>query len=223
MIVYHGSDHIIEVPVYNGSKRANDYGYGFYTTEDLELAKEWSCSDGNDGFTNEYEVNLNGLNVFNLNDENYNILNWLAILVRYRTYWQRNSIAEDAKEYLQENFYVDLTPYDVIIGNRADDSYFSFAQDFITGVISLGKLSEAMRLGKLGEQIVFKSEKSFSHIKYINAYPAEAVEYYEKKMMRDREAQRAYRERKRTRDRINELFIIDIMRENIKNGDPRLR
>ena len=29
MTVYHGSDHIIEVPVFNGSKRTNDYGYGF--------------------------------------------------------------------------------------------------------------------------------------------------------------------------------------------------
>ena len=40
MIVYHGSDHIIETPLYNGSKRTNDYGYGFYTTENKELAME---------------------------------------------------------------------------------------------------------------------------------------------------------------------------------------
>ena len=40
MIVYHGSDHVIQVPKYHGSKRTNDYGYGFYTTENIELAKE---------------------------------------------------------------------------------------------------------------------------------------------------------------------------------------
>ena len=39
MTVYHGSEHIIEVPVFNGSKRTNDYGYGFYTTESIDLAK----------------------------------------------------------------------------------------------------------------------------------------------------------------------------------------
>ncbi len=50
MIVYHGSDHIIEVPAYNGSKRTNDYGYGFYTTESIELAEEWACSDNRDRF-----------------------------------------------------------------------------------------------------------------------------------------------------------------------------
>ncbi len=223
MIVYHGSDHIIEVPVYNGSKRTNDYGSGFYTTESPELAKEWACSKNKDGFANSYESDLSGLNVLNLNASEYNILNWLAILAKYRTYWQKTSIAEDAKDYLQQNFFIDPTPYDVIIGYRADDSYFAFAQDFIAGTISLAKLSEAMRLGKQGEQIVFKSRESFSHIRFISAEPADAATYYEKKTTRDRSAQNAYRSSKRSADSINELFMIDIMRERIENGDPRLR
>ena len=74
MLVYHGSNHIIEKPVYNGSKRTNDYGYGFYTTESLELAKEWACADNRDGFANRYEADLNGLSVLNLNAPKYNIL-----------------------------------------------------------------------------------------------------------------------------------------------------
>ena len=223
MIVYHGSSHIIQKPVYNGSKRSNDYGYGFYTTESIELAKEWACSDGQNGFANKYEADLRNLNVLNLNSPEYNILNWLALLTRYRSYWQKNSIAEDAKTYLQENFLIDVDPFDVIIGYRADDSYFSFAQDFVAGTISLAKLSEAMRLGKLGEQIVFKSKRSFSHIRFIDAEPADASIYYERKATRDREARQEYRRSKKATDSINELFMIDIMRENIKNGDPRLQ
>ena len=92
MIVYHGSEKIIEVPKYNGSKRSNDYGYGFYTTESIELAKEWACANDHDGFANSYELDLDNLSVLNLNSSDYNILNWLAILTRYRTYWQKNSI-----------------------------------------------------------------------------------------------------------------------------------
>ena len=49
--------------------------------------------------------------------------------------------------------------YDVIIGYRADDSYFSFAKDFINNTISVEQLAEAMRLGELGIQIVLKSER----------------------------------------------------------------
>lgn len=223
MFVYHGSDHIIEVPVYDGSKRTNDYGYGFYTTENIELAKEWACADNRDGFANCYEADLNSLSVLNLNAPEYSILNWLAILAKYRTYWQKGSVAEEAKEYLQRHFFIDPSHYDVIIGYRADDSYFSFAQDFVAGTIPLSKLSEAMRLGKLGEQIVFKSREAFSHIRFTGAEPASAAAWYEKKTVRDREARRSYRKTKKASGIVNELFMIDIMREGIENGDPRLR
>ena len=223
MLVYHGSDHIIEKPVYNGSKRTNDYGYGFYTTESIELAKEWACSDQRNGFANVYEFNPEGLSVLRLNSPEYNILNWLAILTKYRSYWQNGSISEEAKNYLQQHLFVDPAPYDVIIGYRADDSYFTFAQDFVAGTISLKKLSEAMRLGKLGEQIVLKSEKAFEHIRFVGAEPADAETYYEKKALRDREARRAYRSTRQVSNELNELYMIDIMREGIENGDPRLR
>ena len=200
MIVFHGSDHIVERPVLNGGKRNNDYGSGFYTTESLELAKEWACAKNTDGFANRYELNLNGLSILNLNAPEYNILNWLALLTRYRSYWQTGSIAEEAKNYLQEHFFIDPAPYDVIIGYRADDSYFSFAQDFVAGTISLRKLSEAMRLGKLGEQIVLKSQKAYDQIRFLDATPADAKTYYEKKAVRDREARREYRKTKGAAD-----------------------
>ena len=223
MFVYHGSDHIIEVPAFNGSKRTNDYGYGFYTTEAPELAREWACGAGTNGFSNCYEADLDGLSILNLNAPEYNILNWLAVLAKYRTYWQNGSIAQEAKEYLQKHFFIDPSGYDVIIGYRADDSYFSFAQDFVAGTISLAKLTEAMRLGKLGEQVVFKSRKAFTRLRFVGVEPVNAVIYYEKKATRDQEARREYRKTRQSSDSINDPFIIDIMREEIKNGDPRLR
>ena len=223
MIIYHGSDHIIETPLHNGSKRTNDYGYGFYTTENKELAMEWACSDNRDGFANTYELNIDGLHILNLNDSQYCILNWLAVLTKYRSYWQSGSVAEEAKNYLQKNFFVDPSEYDIVIGYRADDSYFSFAQDFVSGAISLRKLSEAMRLGKLGEQVVLKSKKSFSQIRFIDAETAAAEIYFEKKSIRDRDARRAYRFSRKEAENINELYMLDIMREEIRNGDPRLR
>ena len=184
---------------------------------------EWACSDNRDGFANIYELNTDGLHILNLNDSQYCILNWLAVLTKYRSYWQSGSVAEEAKNYLQKNFFVDPSGYDIVIGYRADDSYFSFAQDFVSGAISLRKLSEAMRLGKLGEQVVLKSEKSFSQIRFIDAEAAAAEIYFEKKSIRDRDARRAYRLSRKEAENINELYMLDIMREEIRNGDPRLR
>lgn len=222
MKLYHGSENIIEKPVYGKGARYNDYGKGFYCTENIELAKEWACAKQKNGYANIYDLDLSELNVLNLNSASYNILNWLAILADNRTYWQNGSIAEPAKNYIKENFLPDISAYDVIIGYRADDSYFSFAQDFVSGVISLQKLAQAMRLGKLGEQIVLKSPKAFAQIQFAGYENADAEEYYIKKNEREREARRQYRCNKKEQADVNELFILDIMREEIKNGDARL-
>ena len=218
-ILYHGSEFLIEKPEFGKGARHNDYGRGFYCTENIE---EWACAKQKNGYVNIYELDMEGLKVLNLNDSKYHILNWLAILADNRTYWQNGSIAEEAKKYIKEHFLIDITPYDIIVGYRADDSYFSFAQDFVSGVISLEKLSEAMRLGKLGEQIVLKSPKAFETIYFQNYENVDAEIYYIKKAEREREARREYRRRKKESADIHELFMLDIMREGMENGDTRL-
>lgn len=221
-ILYHGSEFLIEKPEFGKGARHNDYGRGFYCTENIELAREWACVKQKNGYVNIYELEMEGLKVLNLNDSKYHILNWLAILADNRTYWQNGSIAEEAKKYIKEHFLIDITPYDIIVGYRADNSYFSFAQDFVSGVISLEKLSEAMRLGKLGEQIVLKSPKAFETIYFQNYENVDAEIYYIKKVEREREARREYRKRKKESADIHELFMLDIMREGMENGDTRL-
>ena len=221
--IYHGSDQIMEVPTFGKGRLNNDFGQGFYCTESNDLAKEWAVSSLKDGFSNRYSLDMEYLNILRLSSSEYTILNWMAVLVENRQFSLKTPVARRAKRYLIDNFGVNVNAYDLIIGYRADDSYFSFAQDFISGTISLSKLSLAMRLGKLGEQIVLKSEKAFSHIHFLEASLANAEEYYVKKSIRDREARREYRSTKQSSDSINELFMIDIMREEIKNGDPRLR
>ena len=222
-ILYHGSEVIVEKPEYGKGARTNDYGRGFYCTEELELAKEWACAKGRNGYANRYEMELEKMKILNLNSSDYHILNWLALLADNRTYWQRGSISEEAKRYIHDNFLPDISEYDVIIGYRADDSYFAFAQDFVAGAISLQKLSEAMRLGKLGEQIVLKSRRAFEEIRYLGSEFVSAEEYYGKKLEREREARREYRKKREKATQINELFILDIMREGMKNEDLRLR
>lgn len=221
MIIFHGSERIIERPVFGAGSARNDYGRGFYCTESEELAKEWACAKNTDGYANKYELITAGLTELNLNGDEYNILNWLAVLTKNRTYWERTSISETAKEYLKNNFKVDTSGYDIIRGYRADDSYFTFAQDFVSGAISYQQLGEVMHLGKLGEQIVLMSQKAFDALRFVEAIPADKNVYFPKKKLRDSQARREYR-RRRTETAVNELYMLDIMREGMTQNDPRL-
>ena len=164
--LYHGSSLIIEKPEYGKGNKHNDYGLGFYCTENIELAKEWACLDNNGGFVNAYAIDTANLNILNLFEEKYNILHWLSILTDNRTFRTSSQIASQAKEYLLTHFLPDISVYDAVIGYRADDSYFAFAMDFLNNTISLRQLERAMYLGKLGEQFMLRSKKAFESLRF---------------------------------------------------------
>jgi len=215
--IYHGSVKLVEKPLFGAGKPHNDYGRGFYCTEHAELAKEWACSADSDGYANHYQLDMTGLTVLNLNEPEYNILNWLAILLENRKFNVADGMPQRAKAYLLENFKVDYKKYDIIVGYRANDSYFSYAGDFVNGTLSLSDLSEAMRLGKLGEQVVLKSRKAFEALTFVEAINVSRQEYFAKYKSRDEEARGRYRQIASKPMAEDETYIIDIIRNNWKN------
>ena len=194
--LWHGSVNIIEKPIYGHGNSFNDYGQGFYCTEDIELAKEWAATDIIDGYANHYIFDMPDAKLLNLSDVQYTILNWLALLVDNRKFAVSSSVGKLGKDYLKENFLIDISEYDVIKGYRADDSYFTFAKAFLNNTISLNQLSKAMKLGNLGEQIVIKSEKAFKHIHFLDYEAGNSLIYFTKKKERDTAARKCLRTRK---------------------------
>lgn len=224
MILYHGSPEIVEVPVYGKGSETNDYGRGFYCTESSELAKEWACPTVKDGFANKYEFDISDLKVLYLNKEGYNILNWIAILLKYRVFPKRSPIARQASKYLLEEFLPDISDYDVIWGYRADDSYFSYAKDFLNNTISVNQLAQAMKLGELGEQVVLMTPKAFEKIQFIEYEIADGSIYNQKRMAREDRARKTYLSEHGSDFEIGaeDLFVRDIISQKVKNDDPRL-
>lgn len=221
--IYHGSKNIIETPLYGFGKKYNDYGIGFYCTESVDMAKEWSVDADHNGYANIYDLKIDGLTILDLNGPEYCILHWLSVLLQNRDFEVTSGLAKEAKEYLTTYFLPDYLSVDIIIGYRADDSYFSFAQDFISGTISYRQLSSAMYLGKLGQQIVLKSEKAFSQLTFVGAEAAESSEWYIKKHSRDRDARNQYLNVERYQRQRGDLFIAQIIDEEMKSNDKRLR
>lgn len=224
IIIYHGSEQIIEKPELNYGSKFNDYGQGFYCTETEELAKEWACKRQSDGFANAYELNMNNLSVLDLEDDNHNALNWIAILLKHRTFRLDSQIAIQARDYIIDKFSPDTRGVDIIRGYRADDSYFRFAEAFVENTIPLVALNDALRLGNLGIQTAPMTRKAVEALTFTGAIPAERELYYPKFARRDAKAREDYRKLEIKRGaRMDDIYIIDIIREEMNADDPRIQ
>ena len=102
----------------------------------------------------------------------------------------------------------------------ADDSYFDFAEAFLNNAITVEQLSRAMCLGKLGEQIVLKSQFAFSKIKYEGFEVAKKVQYHVLRKARNDEANQACLDIQE--EEADGLYLQNILRGDITNDDPRI-
>ena len=213
LTLYHGSSQMVESPAYGKGRLHNDYGQGFYCTEHLELACEWACvEEGRDGFANEYVLETAGLRFLDLSAEEFTTLHWLALLMEHRIVDARTAVAEAGKRFLHDRYLPDIAGYDVIVGYRADDSYFTFARAFLRNEISLEQLSRSMRLGNLGEQVVLKSRRAFDQLTFVGAEAVDGSRYYPRRLARDDEARASYR-REAAAQGLDGLYLRDLLRE----------
>ena len=220
--LYHGSQKIVEQPLFGVGKTYNDYGQGFYCTQNISLAKEWACPTSDDGFANIYELETDGLKILYLHSNEFCTLNWLAILINNRKFDLDTPIMRQGVFYLKENFLLDLSGFDLIKGYRADDSYFSFARAFLSNQISYEQLQKAMKLGKLGEQIMLKSKKSFENITFTGYEIAEGKMFNPLRKERFNKAKKNFEASLENGD-ISGLFIRDLILEEVKPNDSRLQ
>lgn len=208
--IYHGSENIIKNPRLELGKINNDYGQGFYCTEDKNLAGEWACQNNKTGYANCYNIETSDLKILYLDDKKYNILHWITLLLENRTFTKTDILLE-AKSFLLKNYHIDTSQFDIIKGYRADDSYFTFAKRFLNNGMSIQALEKAMKLGRLGQQIMIKSQKAFSKLEFQTAEIVDKNVYYPLFKKRDTDARNDYRKLTSV-PQINELFLIDIMR-----------
>ena len=189
MTLFHGSPQIVAHPFYGGGRPYNDYGRGFYCTEHIELAREWACSEeGYDGYANEYRFDGRGLKVLELSSPEYSTLHWLALLLEHRKIDLRTPVAQAGSEFLRAHYLLDAESFDVIVGHRADDSYFTFARAFLRNDVSL-------------EQ-------------FVETTVAPSAVYYPKRKERDEKARALYRE-EAARQGIDGIFLRDLLREEV--------
>ena len=104
--------------------------------------------------------------------------------------------------------------------NSPDYTILNFAASFLNNGISVQQLANAMRLGKLGEQIAIKSKYAFSLLHYDGFSIAEKEKYYVRRKARNDEADQLYSDI--LEEETDGLYILDIIRGGIQNDDPRI-
>ena len=225
MKIYHGSPMEIPKPLLSKGKPNNDYGRGFYCTEDVEMAREWACKGKEPpGFANAYELFADDLSVLNLSAPEYTILNWIAVLLANRTFALDSDIALEVRDYLIANFMPPVLESDVVIGYRADDSYFSYADSFVNNALSVRRLDEALHLGRLGMQVALRTERAFENLTYLGSEQVSWDEYHPRYVARDSDARSQWRTAVKKGSRAaDDIFAIDIIRRNLRHGDQILQ
>lgn len=165
--VYHGTDHVLEKPIFGAGRDDNDYGNGFYTTEIKERAEEWALLYGSEkAVVNRYRLDLTGLNIIRLDE--YGPLAWIAEVISNRG--MNSPVGAAFAERLLNKYKVDTSAADIIIGYRADDSYGDVIEAFMSGEINVDEVVKLFYKGELGDQIFVKSSKAFDSIEYTESY-----------------------------------------------------
>lgn len=207
--LYHGSWEIVRQPHFGLGRTDNDYGQGFYCTEDIELAREWACSEKLTSWCNQYLLDCTDLRILDLSTEGFSPLEWLALLINNRNVYLDTALSRRGAEWLVSNYLIDTSHYDVIRGYRADDSFFRIARSFINNSLPLEALDSALRSGDLGIQYTIKSKQAFDSLHFVRAESVDHRRYYSRRLARSQVANDSVFNNNELTDG---TFLADLMR-----------
>ena len=164
IVLYHGSPNKQIWPTYGLGNDKHDYGKGFYLTQSLALASEWSVCNPieKNGWVHKFILDTGELKI--LDFEKYDVLSWLAELMKHRDADTGRRYTVLAPKFIQK-YQISTEEYDVIKGWRANASYFYIAKCFVRDEVDLDILPDLLKLGDLGIQYCLKTEKAFQFLR----------------------------------------------------------
>lgn len=148
MIVYHGSDAIVEHPDVGHSFRNLDFGKGFYVTTNREQAERWARRKA------DFTKGVATLNVYSMDTpEGCKVLDF----------------GEDLEEWIDfvcdcRDGGQDYRKYDVIIGKVANDKVFRVVDMYHMGVWDKERALKEMRVYPTYDQIAFITQDAIDRL-----------------------------------------------------------
>lgn len=154
MIIYHGSNMIVNQPRIIEQNRFLDFGTGFYTTTNKSQAENFAIKvakrRGEIPILNIYEIDDNLLN-YEIKEFSKPNEEWLDFVSD-----NRNGVCINIE-------------YDLIIGPVANDDVYRTFQLYSLGLFTKEQALETLKIKQLYNQYVFKTETIMSNLKFIRS------------------------------------------------------
>ena len=155
MILYHGSNVVVEQPKILQSARMLDFGVGFYTTSNKEQAIRWAEKvadrrEPDDKIVSFYEFDIDAaeceLRIIRFDEPSEK---WLDFVCANRS---GREIGDS---------------YDIVIGPVADDMVYTVVQFYENGVYDKDDAIKRLKVEALFNQILFHTERALSYCRFI--------------------------------------------------------
>ena len=157
MIVFHGSDVIVDKPKILSVTRPLDFGSGFYVTTNRDQALSWAkrVSYRNNtkfAYLNSYDFQ------FESAKGNMRIIKF-------------DGAGEKWLDFICKNRRMAYTgdDYDIVIGPVADDKVYRVVINYENGEIDKDEALKRLKVEKLCDQILFHDFEALKYLKFINA------------------------------------------------------
>lgn len=154
MILYHGSNVIVDKPKLIKQNRYLDFGFGFYTTTNRDQAVNFAQK-----VTDRRKTGEATLNIYSI-DENIAFKECsLLCFDEPDEAWLDFVAANRQGEYQGKQ-------YDLIYGAVANDDVYRTIALYMTGVLDKEQTLTALKIRKLFNQLVFATEKGFPYLHF---------------------------------------------------------
>ena len=161
MIVYHGSNVIVDKPKLIAQNRFLDFGFGFYTTTNKTQAISFADKVFKRRNSGGREVSIYEIDEYTAFSE--------CLLLRF------DSPNEAWLDFVFENRSGNYEgeSYDLIYGPVANDDVYTTFTLYQAGALTKEQTLEALKIKKLYNQLVFASENALRFLKFIGTVPKE--------------------------------------------------
>jgi hypothetical protein len=156
MIVYHGSNMIVEKPRLVHQNRTLDFGYGFYTTTNQNQAQNFAAK-----VTDRREIGSPCVSM-------YEIVDLEELTKRYKIL--TFSGADEAWldfVFANRNGSYTGAHYDIILGPVANDTIYRTFVAYEEGILTKEETIARLKVKKLYDQMTFTTEAALAELRYI--------------------------------------------------------